>query len=714
MSTSTPTRFSVEAIFKAVDNITGPISKIEARLLGLSKNTRETLGSIDAFNSKIHGGLMAVARGAAVAGAAVGVVGANVIKTGMGFEQAIANVGAVSLMTREQVSDLEKKALELAKTTKFSATEIAGGMELMGKAGFTNAQILAGIAPALSAAAAEGAEFAEVVSIMSNTLNGMGFDKTAKNTQMVADTLTLASARTNSSITSLGESLKNVAPIARQFNIPFKDVVASVALLQDVGIDASEAGTSMATMLTKLATPTDGIKAKMRALGVTFQDANGNMLALPQVLGNFANAAQKSGGNMKQAAFFAELVGLRGQRAALNLQQMFKSGRFAELAKELETAEGKAKKMADLRMNTLTGDLTLLGNAVDDVKIGLFDMNSGPLRGIVQDTTAWIKANKGLILTKVQDFIVKVVKNLPEIWKWTKRIGVGAAAFYTWATAVKTAKLGIESYEMVVKSGALSLKNWRTGMLLGKEALVSTAEAFGVFNRQAAAGVQGLAGLRQGLNASSIGQDLAMLDAKLGEKGILGKLGKLGILGAVAGIGFAFGDWLNTTFKLDEKIASLIAKMTGLEDKLAGRNAKQGLDPNGDQDLGSGNIRDKNGNMIQWGAPNAGITETEHKRSFLAGESAMSSMRMSAAQRRQFRALQDRFHADEDAALRRAFEEDSGIVTPQERTARTISESTTTTTNKAEVVIKDETGRAQVTKPLKGSTRLRIQPSGGL
>ena len=52
------------------------------------------------------------------------------------------------------------------------------------------------------------------------------------------------------------------------------------------------------------------------------------------------------------------------------------------------------------------------------------------------------------------------------------------------------------------------------------------------------------------------------------------------------------------------------------------------------------------------------------------------------------------------------------MVTPQERAARSFSETNTTTTNKAEVVIRDETGKASFSKePVPGSG-ISLVPSG--
>src|SRR5690606_12960419 len=143
-------------------------------------------------------------------------------------------------------------------------------------AGFSSQEILSGVGPVLSAAAASGLEIAEVANHVSNALKGMGLE--ASEAGRVADVLALASSKTNSSIGSLGEALSNVSATARDFGIPLEDTVASLALLQDVGLDASVSGSALNTMLTKMAKPTAEIASQMERFGVTFKDAKGNML----------------------------------------------------------------------------------------------------------------------------------------------------------------------------------------------------------------------------------------------------------------------------------------------------------------------------------------------------------------------------------------------------------------------------------------------------
>lgn len=401
-------RFTIETTFKGVDHMSGVIGGIERKVRGMER----ALAGPAKFADKGFGAIRQVGSaitytGVAAAGAATAF--ALAVAPGADFDAAMSAVGAVSLKTRGEVADLEAKARELGKTTKYSATEVAGGMELMGKAGFENADIIAGIGPILAASAAEGAEFAETTGIISNVMKGMGL--AMSETGRVADVLTLASARTNSSISSLGESMAIVAPTARQLNVPLEDAVSAVAMLQDVGLDASVAGSAVATMLTNLSKPPKEVAAKMKAMGVAFRDAKGNMLPFRDVVGQLAKAGKGVGGNMAQVAFFADLVGMRGQKAALNLKDM--ADPLAKLNKELvEASKGKSQMMADLKLDNFNGDMTKLGNLAKDVGIDFFDLVKGPLRSAAQGTREWLADNQDLIKSDVAGWVKGVTDNI--------------------------------------------------------------------------------------------------------------------------------------------------------------------------------------------------------------------------------------------------------------------------------------------------------------
>lgn len=462
-------RFSVEAVFRAIDRVTAPVTRMQNRVGKFTRTAgrgfRRLNRSVEKFSAGMKRGALVVAASAIIVGGAL----ANVVGTGADFEQAITNVGAVALKTRAEIAPLEKMALELGRTTKFTATESANAMEILSRAGFDTQQVLKATPAILSAAAASGLEIAETANHVSNVLKGMGLEMS--DAARVADVLALASSRTNSTIGSLGVSMQNAASTARQLGLPLEDTIAAVALLQDVGLDASVAGSAFTTMLTKMAAPTVGMQKKMRRLGISFKDSKGNMLPFEKVLQQLSKASDRVGGNFDKVAFLAELVGLRGQKAASNLATLFETGELEKLTKELNKATGSADRMAEIRMDTVIGSLTLLGSAVDAVKVKAFGLSRGPLKDVIDDMTTWVGLNEDLIATKIGDFLLGLTTNFSEIVTWMKRVGIALAVFFTLATVLKSIVLIMTAVNLVMAANPIGL------MVLGIVALIAAGAA---------------------------------------------------------------------------------------------------------------------------------------------------------------------------------------------------------------------------------------------
>jgi len=311
------------------------------------------------------------------------------------FESQMSKVQAVVEVAGGSMEGMEAKAKSLGATTVFSATQAAEGMELMARAGFETGEILGGIDGILAAAAAEGITLAQATDVVANTLKGMGIE--AQHASEVADILALTSAKTNSTILSLGEGMKFVAPKARQMNVSVQETAAALGLLHNAGLKGTLAGTGLNTMLTKLAKPSDTITKKMGELGITFQDANGNMLPLFEVLTNLSGGLDKMGGNMEQAAFLTELFGLRGEKAAANLVGVFQelNGETGTLVDDLINARGAAEKMAEIRLNNLLGQLTLAKSAAEGLFIEMFAI-VGPT--MTSGVKRFVEALQGIVL----------------------------------------------------------------------------------------------------------------------------------------------------------------------------------------------------------------------------------------------------------------------------------------------------------------------------
>lgn len=662
-------RFSVSAVFNAIDKMTPVLKNMGAKVDKFAKAAKKELSDIGEINDKIVGGVNKVAT--ALTGAAVASAGALAVmaKPGMEFEQQMADLGASFLKTRGEIGGLEKEALKLGAATKFSATEVAGAMEAMSKAGFDEQQTLDGIAGMTYAAAAAGEGLIETTETISAVMKGMQID-VAYSTQ-AADILALASVKTASSIGSLGESLSKAGPVAKQFGIGLTDVTAMVASLQDAGIDASEAGSAVATMLTKMATPTDAMRAKMRSLGVSFEDSAGNMKAPADVLEQLVKGSKKAGGNMKQAAFFAELLGLRGQKAGLLLKESLASGKYDKLVQSLREAEGTAKKMADLRMNTLTGDIDVFTENVKGLGIELFSLNSGPLRDVVKGMTEWLDQNKVEILNRIQNGVEWFKDNLPAIVDWTKRLAIAWAVFNTISVVIKSAQMAIALYELTMKG--VTFATW-------------------LFSSSTKAATVSLGIMRALLNFS---------DASIAINGLSKSMG-VGMVVAAGAVGYAIGTWANEKWGLSDTLSGWMAQLTGLEDqldKMGGRAKGPGLDPKDDKHFADGSVQRADGS---WRFKSEARIAKENAATKLAD---FNKTRPAAP------------GADTFADMYRSPEADPSrtytpqIVTPQDRTATSITQHTETT--KAEVTIKDATGNAAVTQQPKGKGfSIKLSPTG--
>ncbi|MDZ7922701.1 MAG: phage tail tape measure protein [Marinagarivorans sp.] len=400
----------------------------------ISRFTRSATRNIRAVNRASDGlasSLKSVAAYAAGAGFAVAALSAS----GASFEQAITDVGAVSMQTREQIAPLEQLALKLGSSTKYTATEAARAMETLARAGFSASETLSVTPAVLSGAAAAGMEIAEVAEHVSSVLKGMR--RPAAEAAEIVDILALASAKTKSTIGTLGDSMSKVSSTAAGLKVPVVDAVAAVAMLQDVGLEASISGSGVNTMLNRMSAQTPAAAKAMKKLGITFKDSNGNLRPFADIFPELSSALGKLKGDTARVGVLVTIFGTEGQKAAQNLTELYASGRASELVEQLQNAKGSAEQMSKIRMNTTIGSLTLLGSAVDAVKVKIFSMQAGPLKKAIDRMTEWVTKNEDLIATNVGDFLVKVGNGIMFVVKHGETIGKIIASIIALAVAFK-------------------------------------------------------------------------------------------------------------------------------------------------------------------------------------------------------------------------------------------------------------------------------------
>jgi len=367
----------------------------------------------------------------AIAGAAVVAVGGLMVKSYADFEQAMAGVKAVAVTATEpEFKEMTSLAKQLGATTKFTATESAEAMELFTRAGFNAREVMLGIPAVLSAAAAEGMGIAEAADISSNTLRIMGLE--AAETARVVDVLALASAKSNTNMQMLGEAFRYGGAQARILGIPLEMTAAMFGKLADSGLKASVGGTSLTNMLIRMVKPSQTASKFMQKHNIVLTDTAGKFKPMPVLIDKFAKAISGISDEAKRSAMVQELFGIRGAKAYAAFASV--GGRaLQDLAGELATSEGAAKRMADIRMDTIAGQFTLLKSATEGFRIEIGEYLAPITREWTKNATDWI----GNVATALRLLKEPGEMTGEQLKEWMKLTGSAREAAVSLTAAVK-------------------------------------------------------------------------------------------------------------------------------------------------------------------------------------------------------------------------------------------------------------------------------------
>ena len=333
------------------------------------------------------------------AGLAMGAGLVSSVKTGMDFQAAMSRVGAVSGATGGDFAKLEAQAEELGRTTVWSASQAAEGMQYLAMAGFKTNDILATMPGMLSLASAGQVELADAADISSNILSGFGLE--AADIGRVSDVLTTTFTGSNTSLAGLGHTMKYAAPVAKSMGASLEVTAAMAAKLGDAGIQGEMAGTALRNVMLKLATPTGNASKTLEALGVQTVDANGKIRQMPEILADL-NKAMGSYSQEAKANIASTIFGTESMGAAMILMEQAGSGALQKFQKSLSKT-GTAEQVAGKQTDNLKGDFAGLGSAMEGVKISVFKTLEPSLRaatqsltGIISSVQEWTKENPGL------------------------------------------------------------------------------------------------------------------------------------------------------------------------------------------------------------------------------------------------------------------------------------------------------------------------------
>ena len=340
-------------------------------------------GALAKFSTTAKSALKGVAVAASAAGVAITAMAGYAIKVGSSFEEGMSKVSAISGAAGGDLEELTDKAKEMGAKTKFSATEAASAFEYMAMAGWKTEDMLSGIEGIMNLAAASGEDLAATSDIVTDALTAFGMS--ASDSGRFADVLAAASSNANTNVGMMGETFKYVAPVAGALGFSVEDTAVAIGLMANSGIKASQAGTSLRSIMSRLAKPTSDVQIAMDALGISLTDSNGNMKSLNEVMGDLRNGFAGLG-EAEKASMAATLGGQEAMSGLLAIVNASDAD-FTALQNAINNADGAAEAMAETMQNNLKGSFTILGSALEGFGIQVYERMQEPLKKAVDEGT---------------------------------------------------------------------------------------------------------------------------------------------------------------------------------------------------------------------------------------------------------------------------------------------------------------------------------------
>lgn len=345
-------------------NLTGESAKLDAQIGALKDQQERAADGANTFGAQSAAAFGAIQE----AIAAAGIVAAlkeitdaylECVEIAGDFEEGMSNVEALSGATADEMALLSEKAKELGAATKYTAQESADAMGYMAMAGWNAQEMLAGMDGVINLAAASGEDLAMVSDIVTDNLTAFGL--TAADTAHFADVLAAAATSSNTNVSIMGETFKQSASIAGALGYSIEDVAVAVGLMANSGVKGSIAGTALKNTFNGLL---EGVTLTASAFGeydYTAIKADGTMKSFSETIDELRVYFEQ----MTEAERVNNAMALAGQRGYNGLLAILNATDedYASLTDSINNCTGAAKRMADIKMDNLNGDLELMNGA---------------------------------------------------------------------------------------------------------------------------------------------------------------------------------------------------------------------------------------------------------------------------------------------------------------------------------------------------------------
>ena len=388
------------------DSLQREIVETEQKL----KSLKETTGSASAnlakvsavsgeFGNKVKGVGQSLLP---VTGALTGVGAASTVMAN-NFNDAMSQAAGALDKPMSEMEDLRQLAIQTGQDTVFSATDAGNAITELAKGGLTEADIKAGaLKTTMDLAASSGMDLGEAANVVVQAMGAFGLS--ANESAEAANALAGAAAASSTDVEPLTQALAQCSAGAKNAGWSIQETTAVLARFADAGIEGSDAGTSLKTMLQRLAAPTDSAATMIEQLGIQTRDSNGDLLGASEI----AEELQNKLGGLDSASRDAALSTIFGSDAMRAATVMMDSGtegiqKYINAANDQEAAQ----RLANSQMSDGSRAIEELKGSLETAAIQIGDTLAPIVQKVAELITALV--NKFSALPEgVQQVIVVV------------------------------------------------------------------------------------------------------------------------------------------------------------------------------------------------------------------------------------------------------------------------------------------------------------------
>nr|DAT95200.1 MAG TPA: minor tail protein [Caudoviricetes sp.] len=349
---------------------------------------KDAEGNASSSTSKIGGAFKAVgkvAKTAMVAGSAAAAAFTKTsIDSGMNFDTAMSQVAATMGTTVDKIENVKAKAEEMGRTTKYTATEAAEGMNILAQAGLSADEQISGIGTVLNLASAGAMSLEESASYTAGAVKGFG--DSMGNASYYADLMAKGATLANTDVRGLGEAFSGSAATAKNYGQAADSVTLSLLRLAEQNVTGSEASTALNRAMADLYTPTDDASKALDQLGVSAYKSNGEAKDFNDLVDELNGSLQGMTAEQKNNAL-ATIFTTQGLQA-FNKMTASSDATVQKFWKGIQDSSGSAAQQAATQLDNLQGDITLLSSATEGLQLAFYNTFSGTIRGAIKGITS--------------------------------------------------------------------------------------------------------------------------------------------------------------------------------------------------------------------------------------------------------------------------------------------------------------------------------------